>query len=91
MIRLRVHPDNVRARRLYDSLGYAYTGVDRGEFVRRQRFASVLLRWLLAVRNSFATLRIVVDERQYARLLEARGPSLDPGARSDYFPLYRRA
>jgi RimJ/RimL family protein N-acetyltransferase len=32
-VRLRVHPDNVRARRLYETLGYAYTGHDRGELV----------------------------------------------------------
>ena len=33
VVRLRVHPDNVRARRLYESLGYAYAGEDRGELV----------------------------------------------------------
>jgi len=33
VVRLRVHPDNLRARRLYESLGYAYTGEDRGELV----------------------------------------------------------
>jgi RimJ/RimL family protein N-acetyltransferase len=32
-VRLRVHPDNVRARRLYESLNYAYSGVERGELV----------------------------------------------------------
>jgi ribosomal protein S18 acetylase RimI-like enzyme len=30
-IRLRVHPDNLRARRLYDGLGYREAGVERGE------------------------------------------------------------
>jgi RimJ/RimL family protein N-acetyltransferase len=30
-VRLRVHPDNVRARRLYETLGYEYQGEDRGE------------------------------------------------------------
>ena len=30
-IRLRVDRDNIRARRLYESLGYAYRGDDRGE------------------------------------------------------------
>lgn len=30
-IRLRVHPDNSRARRLYDSLGYREAGMERGE------------------------------------------------------------
>ena len=33
VVRLRVHPDNVKARRLYESLGYAYAGEDRGELV----------------------------------------------------------
>lgn len=32
-IRLRVHPDNAAARGLYESLGYAYAGEDRGELV----------------------------------------------------------
>jgi len=32
-IRLRVHPDNIGARRLYESLGYGYAGEDRGELV----------------------------------------------------------
>ena len=33
VVRLRVHPDNVRARRLYESLGYAYAGEDNDELV----------------------------------------------------------
>jgi ribosomal protein S18 acetylase RimI-like enzyme len=33
VVRLRVHPDNLNARRLYESLGYAYAGQDRGELV----------------------------------------------------------
>lgn len=32
-VRLRVHPDNVVARRLYESLGYVYSGEERGELV----------------------------------------------------------
>jgi len=32
-VRLRVHADNIRARRLYESLGYQYGGEDRGELV----------------------------------------------------------
>ena len=32
-VRLRVHPDNLRARRLYEGLGYAYAGEERGELV----------------------------------------------------------
>jgi GNAT superfamily N-acetyltransferase len=31
IVRLRVHPDNTRARLLYESVGYAYAGDDRGE------------------------------------------------------------
>lgn len=33
LVRLRVHPDNLRARRLYKSLGYSYAGEERGEMV----------------------------------------------------------
>ncbi len=32
-VRLRVHPDNTKARRLYESLAYEYAGRDRGELV----------------------------------------------------------
>lgn len=32
-LRLRVHPENVAARRLYESIGYTYAGEDRGELV----------------------------------------------------------
>jgi sugar O-acyltransferase (sialic acid O-acetyltransferase NeuD family) len=32
-VRLRVHRDNIRARRLYETLGYEYAGEDRGELV----------------------------------------------------------
>jgi GNAT superfamily N-acetyltransferase len=32
-VRLRVHRDNIRARRLYESLGYEYMGDERGELV----------------------------------------------------------
>jgi ribosomal protein S18 acetylase RimI-like enzyme len=32
-VRLRVHPDNLVARRLYERLGYVYRGEDRGELV----------------------------------------------------------
>jgi glycosyltransferase involved in cell wall biosynthesis/GNAT superfamily N-acetyltransferase len=32
-IRLRVHPDNASARRLYESLGYAHAGTERGELI----------------------------------------------------------
>lgn len=32
-VRLRVHPDNIVARRLYESIGYVYCGEDRGELV----------------------------------------------------------
>jgi [ribosomal protein S18]-alanine N-acetyltransferase len=32
-VRLRVHPENNRARRLYERLGYQFGGEDRGELV----------------------------------------------------------
>ncbi len=32
-VRLRVHPDNTRARRLYEALGYRYRGEERDELV----------------------------------------------------------
>jgi ribosomal protein S18 acetylase RimI-like enzyme len=32
-VRLRVHPDNTRARRLYETLGYTYRDEERGELV----------------------------------------------------------
>ena len=32
-VRLRVHRDNIVARRLYESLGYRYDGEERGELV----------------------------------------------------------
>ena len=36
-VRLRVHPDNLRAQRLYELLGYREMGVDRDEIVMRLR------------------------------------------------------
>jgi ribosomal protein S18 acetylase RimI-like enzyme len=42
------------------------------------------------VHHTFATLRMVIDESEYGRLVAARDPMLDPGARSGFFPLYRR-
>ena len=41
-------------------------------------------------RHAFSTLRIVIDEPGYRRLVEAVDPSLDPDDRSGYFPAYRR-
>jgi ribosomal protein S18 acetylase RimI-like enzyme len=32
-VRLRVHPDNLRAQQLYQSLGYTYHGVERDELL----------------------------------------------------------
>ena len=36
-VRLRVHPDNLRAQRLYELFGYREVGVDRDEIVMRLR------------------------------------------------------
>jgi len=41
------------------------------------------------LRRSFATLRLVVDEEEYARLVAARDPHLDPDVRTGFFPQYR--
>jgi hypothetical protein len=41
------------------------------------------------LRHTFATLRMVTDEGEYGRLVAARDPLLDPGARRAFFPLYR--
>jgi len=43
------------------------------------------------LRHTFHTLRIVIDEGEYGRLVGAHDPLLDPGARSGFFPLYRQA
>lgn len=41
-------------------------------------------------RHVFHTLRVVVDEPAYARLVAARDPALDPGDMDGFFPLYRK-
>ncbi len=43
------------------------------------------------LRHTFTTLRVVVDEQEYGRLVAARNPHLDPRMRSGYFPAYRQA
>jgi Acetyltransferases len=43
------------------------------------------------LRREFATLRMVIDETEYRRLVAVRDPLLDPGARGGFFPLYRQA
>jgi ribosomal protein S18 acetylase RimI-like enzyme len=42
-------------------------------------------------RHTFTTLRVVIDEQEYRRLDQARGPLLDPDMRTGYFPSYRQA
>ena len=42
------------------------------------------------LRHAFSTLRMVVDEVEYGRLVAARDPDLDPRVRSEFFPLYRQ-
>lgn len=44
-IRLRVHPDNVRACRLYESLGYREAGTERGELVMFLNLEDTASEW----------------------------------------------
>jgi len=39
--------------------------------------------------HPFNTLRMVIDEREYRRLVQVRDPRLDSDDRRGYFPLYR--
>lgn len=41
------------------------------------------------IRHPFSTLRAVIDEAEYVRLVSERDPSLDPHDRTGFFPLYR--
>lgn len=41
-------------------------------------------------RHPFFTLRVVVDDDQYGRLVRARDPSWDPQVMDGFFPLYRK-
>jgi hypothetical protein len=40
-------------------------------------------------RHAFRTLRVVIDAAEYARLVAARDPALDPADLDGFFPLYR--
>jgi len=40
-------------------------------------------------RHPFRTLRVVIDEGEYRRLVTARNPSLNPEMLGDFFPRYR--
>jgi CelD/BcsL family acetyltransferase involved in cellulose biosynthesis len=40
-------------------------------------------------RHRFSTMRAVLDEPAYERLVAARDPHLDPASRDGFFPLYR--
>jgi hypothetical protein len=42
------------------------------------------------LRHPFRTMRVVVDELSYRRLVAARDPVLDPEERDGFFPTYRR-
>jgi ribosomal protein S18 acetylase RimI-like enzyme len=50
-VRLRVHPDNQRARNLYESLGYEYSGEDRGELVMALDLSSAVVEPVAEARN----------------------------------------
>jgi Uncharacterized protein involved in methicillin resistance len=41
------------------------------------------------IRRPFRTLRVVVDEQEYARLVAAHDPAADPGDLTGFFPAYR--
>ncbi len=41
------------------------------------------------LRHPFSTLRMVIDEQEYRRLVVTRDALVDPEARTDFFPLYR--
>jgi hypothetical protein len=41
------------------------------------------------LRHTFVTLRGVIDRQEYDRLVAARGPRLDPGLPTGFFPAYR--
>jgi hypothetical protein len=41
-------------------------------------------------RHIYHSLRLVIDEQGYRRLVAARDASLDPGSRTGFFPLYRK-
>ena len=42
------------------------------------------------LRRTFSTLRMVIDEPAYKRLVATRDPLLDPGAHGGFFPQYRQ-
>jgi ribosomal protein S18 acetylase RimI-like enzyme len=73
VVRLRVHPDNVRARRLYESLGYVYAGEDRGEMVMLFDLESGIARPLEAAptRPSLESTLLDVDAPEWAAALHA--------------------
>jgi ribosomal protein S18 acetylase RimI-like enzyme len=66
-VRLRVHPENSRARRLYETLGYTYGDEDRGELVMQLRLdpghdarSERVLRWPVgAERGPALTLQLL--------------------------------
>ncbi len=51
-VRLRVHDENERAQRLYESLGYAYIGRERGERLMRLPLVSARRSRIAPVRSS---------------------------------------
>jgi hypothetical protein len=51
-----------------------------------------LLRFKLGfspIRHPFSTLRVVIDEQEYRRLVTIHGGGLDPRSRTGFFPAYR--
>jgi RimJ/RimL family protein N-acetyltransferase len=70
-VRLRVHRENVRARRLYESIGYQYAGEDRGELVMLflPDTGSDTERVLRPTRGDMAARVLDVDAPEWASIL----------------------
>jgi ribosomal protein S18 acetylase RimI-like enzyme len=87
----RVQPTKLMldfARRWAKARGNRYLHLGGGVGGRRDSLLSFKLGFSPLLRP-YWTLRIVIDEPRYRRLVADRDPSLDPDVRDGYFPLYR--
>jgi len=73
VVRLRVRPDNARARRLYESLGYSYAGDERGELVMLADLESGarLQKDIDPVPTTMKTVLLNVDAPEWDTVLRA--------------------